>query len=272
MKSVVQRVARVLNNLFGGRLAKSQTLIQIHNRLMSGKYDFGDFEIYIPETRVGIQNDETKDFILEKSRNSVFWDIGSNIGYFPLYVAQSAKYVRAFEPEPDNYDVIEKNLRMNRFSNVEPHQMAISTEVGEAELFRSESEGSGIHSLANDERLSGDSYTVETQTIDNLVEIYEVPDFVKVDVEGAELKVLKGAQNSLKCYDIEWFIEVHSPRTGKRIDRIGQHNGDVESLYSELQNTGYNIYGYQEGSLVNFQIDEETVPLHWFATKENISV
>jgi FkbM family methyltransferase len=239
---------------------------------MAGKRSFGEFDMYIPATRIGIENDETKEFISNRSKGNIFWDVGSNIGYFPLYVAKSANYVRAFEPEPTNYNILEKNLQMNDFSNIKSHQIAISTEAGEAELFRSGSEGSGIHSLANDERLSEDTQTVSTQTIDNLVNRFEIPDFIKVDVEGAEMKVLEGAENSLEYYNIEWFIEVHSPRTDKRIDRIGQHNGDIESMYSKLKQKGYNIYGYQKGDLVDFHISDDTVPLHWFATKDDLSV
>ena len=268
VKPIVRRIGRVANRISGERLSNIETITNVYNRYASGQYDFGEFEMYVPPKRLGSWNDDTQEFVVEETRDAVFWDVGANIGYFSLRSAAQAVSVRAFEPEPGNYEILRKNLELNRVENVDSHRLAVSNESRQTDLYRDTTEGSGINSLAYDERLDGEPSTVDVEPIDSLVTEHEVPDFVKLDVEGAELKVVEGAESLLEREAVRWLIEVHSPRTGQRVDRLGQHGGDVESLYARLAENGYQIYGYDDG-LVEFEIDDETLPLHWYATKES---
>ena len=246
MKRLLRRTAGAVNDISGGRLSGIDHLSTLYKRVVAGHHEFDQFEAYVPPARVGIWNESDEEsFIRSHAAGSTFWEIGANIGYFALSAAPTAAFVRAFEPEPINYSYLERNCTLNEFANLEPHQIAVADEDGTTGLYRAEQAGAGIHSLADGDRRDAEPCTFETRKFDTLVSQYGTPHFVKVDVEGAELKVLRGAERSLQTGDVDWFIEVHSPRTGDRIDRLGQHGGDVETLYDLLVNSGYEIRGYR---------------------------
>lgn len=269
MKEKISDLAKSLDDYTGNRISNISTVTKMYNKIMSGNRQFGNIDMYIPPQGIGVQrNEKEMEFISMKSVERVFWDIGSNVGYFALCASEDAKKVRAFEPEPNNYKILEQNANMNQFSNIEVHDIAVSDNTGTSKLFVDDSDGSGIHSLAEDDRLEDNQCEVSTETIDDLVDRYEVPDFVKIDVEGAEQKVIEGASDSLKNCDIEWFVEVHSDRTGQRKSRLDQHGGDIESVYEMFKSSGHDVYGYTDEGLVDFDLDGEELPLHWFATKK----
>ncbi|MCS7138831.1 MAG: FkbM family methyltransferase [Crenarchaeota archaeon] len=123
-----------------------------------------------------------------------FFDVGAHWGYYSLIAAslvgQKGK-VFAFEPHPFNYEMLLKTIRLNGFSNIIPVNKAVSDKNGKAVLFCSTS-NVGSHSIVLSD--GKDRYMeVETITLDDFCEKNNVfPDVVKIDVEGAELKVLKG--------------------------------------------------------------------------------
>jgi FkbM family methyltransferase len=268
MKRAIEHAGRFANALTGGRLTESDRLRSLYNRAMAGTHQFDGFQAYVPPNRIGVQHDPLESFIAEHVPGRTFWDLGANIGYFSLCAARDARLVRAFEPEPSNLQLLRRNVEMNDFDNIEIHQLAVGAENGTVELYRDTTEGSGRHSLAADSGHDGESCSVSARTMDALVEEYEEPDLVKIDVEGAEGRVLEGAMETLESGRVEWLIEVHSPRTGERQDRLGQHGDDVDRLYDRLASNGYTVRGYRDGALVPFEISDETVPLQWYATIE----
>lgn len=268
MKNRISDWAQSIDKFTGKRISDINIVNNVYKKVMSGHRDLGGVDMYVPPNRVGFQEKEETEFVSMKSAGRVFWDVGSNIGHFALFATENAERVRAFEPEPNNYEILEYNINMNQFPNVEAHDIAVSNSTGTSKLFTDDTRGSGIHSLAQDERLDDKGHEVRTETIDDLVERYEVPKFIKIDVEGAEQKVIEGASNSLESYDIEWFVEVHSERTGQRYGRLKQHGGDVESIYEMFISSGYDIYGYTDQGLVDFELNDEELPLYWFATKQ----
>lgn len=136
------------------------------------------------------------------AKGMVCLDIGANIGYFTLIMARlvgEEGKVFAFEPEPHNFDLLVKNIAINGYHNITPIQKAISNKNGRAELFL-DRVNPGSHSLVRPEQnthtFGGDVIEVETQTLDSFFRDYNGKiDFVKMDVEGAELTVLEGMGN-----------------------------------------------------------------------------
>ena len=124
-------------------------------------------------------------------------DIGANVGYFTLLSAEQVGpggTVYAFEPEPDNYALLKKNIELNSYSNIRAIESAVSDECGSIQLFLS-SMDNGSHSIydAAARGVAGIK-TVNTTTLDAFLEGKGWPkvDLVKIDVEGAENKVLDG--------------------------------------------------------------------------------
>ena len=126
------------------------------------------------------------------SGDAVVVDVGANIGWYTLRAARRAKKVYAFEPEPTNYELLQKAVRANGFSNVELEKLIVGDTDGETDLFLSID--AGRHSTV---RKSGRKITVKCTTLDSFLPTQTI-DVLKVDVEGAESRVLAGADEGIK--------------------------------------------------------------------------
>lgn len=138
--------------------------------------------------------------------NSVFWDVGANVGFYSLLAANlvGSGRVFAFEPVPRNLAYLRKHLALNRATNVEILEVAVSDRIGTSS-FVLEGTGSMGH-------LAGEgSLTVPTTTLDALVEQGKVlpPDCVKMDIEGAELLALRGATDTFRRFHPVLFLATH---------------------------------------------------------------
>ena len=118
-------------------------------------------------------------------------DVGANIGYFATLMARLGALVRAYEPEPDNFHILLKNIELNEVQgNVIPYFGAVSNHSGEGNLSINK-DYFGTHHLSN----SG--LKVLVTTLDNSL-VMKKADFVKVDVQGAEVQVLEGMEEIIE--------------------------------------------------------------------------
>jgi FkbM family methyltransferase len=125
-------------------------------------------------------------------------DVGANIGYHTLIMARlvgpSGK-VYAFEPNPLSRTRLEANLSANNFSNVQVFGMALSDREGEASIF----EAPASHGEASLRPRGEDwqSTACRTARLDVALAEVECLNLIKIDVEGAETLVLRGAMETL---------------------------------------------------------------------------
>ena len=144
------------------------------------------------------------------SKGDVFIDIGAHIGKYSFLSAKKVGAngkVIAVEPNPIAFKALKSGIKENRLANVIPLNIAVSNNnaIIQFYLFRS-SVGSGM-------KVSEGSYNtifVKSMTLDTLVNILKLNrvNFIKIDVEGAELEVLMGAMNTLINYKPQLIIEV----------------------------------------------------------------
>jgi FkbM family methyltransferase len=177
-----------------------------------------------------------------------FVDAGSNKGDFALIAARvmgDRGRVFAFEPAPDNARWIRASIELNGYRSVSLHELALSDVEGRAQLFLRE--WSGWHSLIRRRRpVPQESVEVETRTLDSVLAETGDPhvDVMKIDVEGLELQVLRGAERTLadpRLFAV--FVEFH-PAYGvdpiEVSDLLGAHGfslrdpTNIESPLSEL--------------------------------------
>lgn len=135
-----------------------------------------------------------------------FIDVGANVGLFTLTAGQKLRGqpapIFAFEPSSATFAVLEKNLLLNRLTGVRAIRAALSDKTGEAELFINAAFKDGLNSLHDpshsDAEVVGREF-VRTITLDDFIarESIAQVDVMKVDVEGAELLVFRGAQQLL---------------------------------------------------------------------------
>jgi FkbM family methyltransferase len=145
-------------------------------------------------------------------------DVGAAFGFYTIMsskkVGQHGKVV-AIEPQPDIFGILNKNINLNKLTNVITLNYAISSKKSTLRLY------STYSTIPERAGQSLESYIeVSADTLDNLLgqlDIHEV-NWIKVDVEGAELEVLKGAAGILsKSREISILVEVHSPDLVKPI-------------------------------------------------------
>ena len=157
--------------------------------------------------------DKVRLFELYIEKGKVVYDIGAHIGYFSILAAtlvQDEGQVIAFEPNPDNIRHLKQHIEMNGYSNIKIMETAVSNENGESSFdIDKENSKSCLSPSGN--------IKVKTRTIDALVESKEIlpPNYMKIDVEGAEVLVIKGAESTLKSYRPLIFLATHSPTLKK---------------------------------------------------------
>lgn len=140
-------------------------------------------------------------------------DIGANIGNHSSFLSRCCTRVHAFEPNPDTYAVLTRNIERNRL-NVTPHNFGISDVDGEFKLFINE-RNDGCSSF--NEELAADTTNAVTCKLkrgDDAIEELGLTgiDFIKIDVEGLEGKVVSGMARTIRKFQpvlsIEWNNDV----------------------------------------------------------------
>ena len=200
---------------FKYRLASAglrQRDVAVRNGVAKGlKFNTGEScpELALGTYEVPIQNI----FAQHLKTGDVFYDIGANVGFFSVIAAKLVGRegkVYAFEPGVENAKSIRHNAELNNFNQIEVIEKAVSNTSGSGEFLLAKY--SGGHALATADAppdLAG-KVTVDLVSIDDLIasEQIEPPNFVKVDVEGAELDVLKGMTQTIKTYQPTVIYEV----------------------------------------------------------------
>jgi FkbM family methyltransferase len=146
-------------------------------------------------------------------------DAGANAGRWAIPASIFYDKVMAFEPLSQTANLLRRNLKLNHIRNVEVIEKALADKIGKATFYLYE--GHEMNSLlqehisfATDQERAKGLTVVATTTIDS----YDVnPDVIKIDVEGAEIEVLKGAEKTIRrCHPV-LLIEVHLRGTEETI-------------------------------------------------------
>ena len=143
----------------------------------------------------------------------VFVDIGANIGYFSFYAAKkvgSRGKVYAFEPSDREYERLLKGIEKNQLTNILTYNLALSDHTGVVKLMI-EPFHTGLNAMASEETNSSKSVvTKPCDTLDHVMNGAEI-ELVKLDVEGAEHLVLKGAERLLTSKKIKKLVVEITP-------------------------------------------------------------
>jgi FkbM family methyltransferase len=150
--------------------------------------------------------EQTREFERLVRFGSVVYDIGAHFGYYTLLASRlvgSAGRVFAFEPSPGNLGFLRRHLDLNAIQNVEVLELALANREGTAKF--DAAGGSGVGHLAE----SG-SLEVQVTTLDAISSRLAPPNVLKIDVEGAEFDLLRGARTTLDKYRPTIFLALHS--------------------------------------------------------------
>ncbi|MEX1053799.1 MAG: FkbM family methyltransferase [Nitrosopumilaceae archaeon] len=174
-------------------------------------------------------------------------DIGANIGYYVLLesriVGNEGKVV-AIEPSPLNFNCIKKNLELLDAQNVSAFNFAAGNSNGIIRFFVNK-RSNGCKVLLDGEELPkrpGTVIHVPVKRMDDFLHEIKVDkvDFVRMDVEGYELHIIKGMINTIKRSKPIIQLEVHKGRMG--VD-------NTKRFFELLKNNGYEIKSYHQRDL-----------------------
>lgn len=144
----------------------------------------------------------------------VFYDVGANIGFFALLAAKlvgTHGRVSAFEVDPEVAARLREHVARNGFEQITVEEKAVWSEPGTVSFERSDPKQSPDRGLGHvAEGDAKDSIRVEAVSLDAYAETAPAPDFLKCDVEGAEVDVFRGAQRLLKEKRPGIICEMHS--------------------------------------------------------------
>ena len=138
------------------------------------------------------------------------WDVGANIGYFSLEFARSVGpkgKVLSFEPHPEIFKVLQRNVSRNRYQNINLQNVACGEQTTISKLYFS-TENEGNHKIIRNSS-SNDSVDIKVVKLSSFLETH-TPRLIKMDIEGAELFALKGlGADYLKNNSVDFVIEYH---------------------------------------------------------------
>jgi FkbM family methyltransferase len=181
-------------------------------------------------------------------QHDVVIDVGANVGYMALAFAKAAPSgkVIAFEPDPKTADLLRENIRLNPFKHVEVIERAAADSDKPLKLYRAkvDSNAGANSTVFNERMLSEDFVEIPAITLDTFVKERPIDQisFIKIDVEGGEMSVLKGATDTLKKFRPALMIELcaeYQNLVGLTVKQFKEFlvNGFQMSAYT-IQNDG----------------------------------
>jgi FkbM family methyltransferase len=188
-------------------------------------------------------------------------DIGGNYGWYAMRIAKEKpkSHIFSFEPIPGTFNFLNENIKLNTLNNIKTFNFGLSDAEGSF-IFYFDSNLSVNASLANVSEKSGiENITCSVKKLDDFVKEQNIHvDFMKCDVEGAELLVYKGGINMIKKDCPIIFTEMLRKWSAK----FNYHPNDIISFFKCI---GYSCFTSTEGKLRTFaNIDEYTQETNYF--------
>jgi len=195
----------------------------------------------------GFENDEITFLCKYLKQGDIFLDIGSNIGLFSLYAAEIVTEkgkIHAFEPTPDTYSRLKENIELNGFQNIiTTNNIGLSSSKGALKLNVSSDGHDAWNTFAQQSEMKFENnIEIPVERLDDyLLEKKLSPDkiaFVKMDVEGWEMEVVKGANNLLIDKNAPVFMVEFTE------SNLFAAGSNCYELYDIFTSYGYKWYTY----------------------------
>ena len=241
---------------FGDFLYKAVKFFRPRSKFLKCKVPKYNYEFYCRINRDDfIVMTRHEDVIIEYFRpkeGDIVVDIGAHIGLYTIIsskrVGANGKVV-AIEANPSNFEMLNRNIKVNQLTNIISLNNAVYSKETKLKLYLPGEElGHTTYNTVMSDRAKNEDKFVEVSanTLDYLLQLKEITDvnWVKIDVEGAEFEVLKGAHNLLlNSKNIVLLMEVHGSPNDYRLkleEFIRSYNLKIE-FEKIYENTGYII-------------------------------
>jgi FkbM family methyltransferase len=182
------------------------------------------------------------------SPGNIVLDIGANIGDTSLHMAQKLNgtgHIYAFEPSPHVFKRLQTNVALNPFKNISLFNEGMGDEVGELSFVGTSTKHTGGAFITKNMETG---MKVKVSTIDTFVQMQQIKhiDLIKIDTEGFEVFVIKGAMQTLQHLRPVIFVEVSEVL----LNRAGT---SASQLFSLLQQLNYQCHRVDNGQPISPQ-------------------
>jgi FkbM family methyltransferase len=176
------------------------------------------------------------------SEGMTYVDVGANIGHHALIAASrvgGTGAIHTFEPAPAMFNELRRNMSRNGCRNVTCNNCALGEQVGTAQFYLADISESAANSLGRTVHVTDRQVSVSVRTLDDYCEAAGINrlDVLKVDVEGAELLVLRGAERTIRRFQPLIVLEFskHTAAFGYEAAELAQ---TLRNLQYELFTVG----------------------------------
>jgi len=158
-------------------------------------------------------------------KKGVFIDIGANLGKYTILMGKKLGdkgSVISIEPESHTIKLLKQNIVLNKLKNVVVVGKACSSKTGKSTLYLEGTKYSGgLHSLKKHAHHVGKT-KIEVETLDSIISKlgFKRADLIKIDVEGSELEVLRGAQKIITDYHPKIICESLDKKSEEKITNL----------------------------------------------------
>jgi len=215
---------------FSKKLSSNIVLsLYLHDHIQRQLFWHGSYEL-----------DELRLLLMFLQKGDSFIDIGANIGYYALHAAQITEdtgTVWAFEPATSIYNHLMLHIRLNKSENIKTIQKGLSDKKGSAILYLSGNSNCGSTGLKPGDEFEGITERVDLITLDEFVYEQDIKNItsIKIDVEGHEMQVLEGMQQTLQKYAPVVLLEMIT-------SQLQSHNARPSDIYTWMDKSGYRAF------------------------------
>lgn len=198
--------------------------------------DISDYQEYL--IYFDLKEDSSLPFLeYAPLKKGVFIDIGANIGQTSLNLSKKLgtipHTVLAFEPFPSTFNKLETNIRLNSFSSIKIFNVALGNEKKTIEMEMSCPTNSGGYKISPKNSSFKDQLVqVNQEKLDDYYSLEDLINFIKIDVEGYEMEVLKGAEQIIKKHKPVLVIELNDKS-------LINQNSSAKQVCQFIKNLGY---------------------------------
>ena len=171
---------------------------------------YGEYEEHVKKT-------------LKPKQEEIVVDVGAHLGEYSLEVAKQVHKVIAIEANNEIFELLKKNIQKNELSNILPINIAVFDSVG-SRFLNVFGDKTGMGSIVQDSEDNTKKIQVKTDTLDNILKEIKIQkiDWIKIDVESAEIEVLKGAKKTILSNKdhLKLIIETHNDKNKIKVEEM----------------------------------------------------
>ena len=162
-------------------------------------------------------------YSVNRSRYRNVADIGANLGLHSILMSRCGWNVEAYEPDPNHVTLLRRNLDLNAANSVEVVEAAVSDSCGESEFVRVMGNTTSSHLTGAKQGAYGNLQRFPVR-VESIAEIMPKVDFIKMDAEGQERKIILGTERK-HWHDTDMIVEIGSKENA---DAIFEYLEEIE--------------------------------------------